>query len=211
MLVGEENRSVRTGVPVCSRPAGPPASMHSLLSKCSRFAPKSHMARQSVYITRFDREEGGGASLFYMRHRPCPFCCNESFSIFGARGDLWVRCRGCRSVFRDITAEKFEQLHGEAFQDTHFLDSHIAASGLEPRSTLWDELALPGASLLEIGPGTGHLLAAAHKAGRSVTAVESSEVHRAFIRKTWYPLALPRHRCRSTWSGVRCRRGDQCT
>ena len=44
---------------------------------------------------------------------------------------------------------------------------------------------LPGTSLLEIGPGTGHLLAAAHKAGRSVTAVESSEVHRTFIRKTW--------------------------
>jgi SAM-dependent methyltransferase len=88
-------------------------------------------------------------------------------------------------VFRDITADKFEQLHGEAFQDTHFVDSHVAASGLEPASTRWDELSLPGTSLLEIGPGTGHLLAAAHKAGRSVTAVESSEVHRAFIRETW--------------------------
>jgi SAM-dependent methyltransferase len=65
------------------------------------------------------------------------------------------------------------------------VDSHIAASGLEPRSKLWDELALPGTSLLEIGPGTGHLLAAAYKAGRSVTAVESSEVHREFIRETW--------------------------
>jgi 2-polyprenyl-3-methyl-5-hydroxy-6-metoxy-1,4-benzoquinol methylase len=105
--------------------------------------------------------------------------------MFGTREDLWVRCRTCRSVFRDITAEKFEQLHGEAFQDTHFLDSHIAASGLEPSSGLWDELALPGTSLLEIGPGTGHLLAAAHKVGRSVTAVESSEVHRTFIRETW--------------------------
>lgn len=123
--------------------------------------------------------------FFYMRHRPCPFCCDESFGIFGIREDLWVRCRSCRSVFRDITSEEFEQLHSEAFQDTHFVDSHIAASGLEPSSELWDELALPGASVLEIGPGTGHLLAAAHKAGRSVTAVESSEVHRAFIRETW--------------------------
>jgi 2-polyprenyl-3-methyl-5-hydroxy-6-metoxy-1,4-benzoquinol methylase len=120
-----------------------------------------------------------------MRHRPCPFCCNESFSIFGIREDLWIRCKGCHSVFRDITAEKFEQLHGGAFQDTHFVDSHIAVSGLEPRSALWEELALPGTSLLEIGPGTGDLLAAARKAGRSVTAVESSDVHRAFIRKTW--------------------------
>jgi SAM-dependent methyltransferase len=44
---------------------------------------------------------------------------------------------------------------------------------------------MPGRSVLEIGPGTGHLLAAARKAGRSVTAVESSEVHRAFIRDAW--------------------------
>jgi 2-polyprenyl-3-methyl-5-hydroxy-6-metoxy-1,4-benzoquinol methylase len=120
-----------------------------------------------------------------MKRRPCPFCCNESSNIFGTRADQWVRCRSCRSVSRDITAEKFAQLHGEAFQDTRFVDSHIAASGFEPRSALWDELALPGTSLLEIGPGTGHLLAAAHKAGRSVTAIESSEVHRAFIRETW--------------------------
>ncbi len=120
-----------------------------------------------------------------MKRRPCPFCCNESFNIFGTRADLWVRCRSCRSVSRDITVKKFAQLHSEAFQDTRFVDSHIAASGFEPKSALWDELALPGTSLLEIGPGTGHLLAAAHKAGRSVTAIESSEVHRAFIRETW--------------------------
>lgn len=120
-----------------------------------------------------------------MSRRPCPFCCNESFHVFGIREDSWVRCRSCRSVFLDITAERFTQLHGEAFQDTRFVDSHIAASGFEPRNELWDELALPGTSLLEIGPGTGHLLAAAHRAGRSVTAVESSEVHRTFIRETW--------------------------
>ena len=91
----------------------------------------------------------------------------------------------CRSVYRDITAGKFEQLHGEAFQDARFVDSMVAAAGLEPASARWEEFSLPGTSLLEIGPGTGHLLAAAHKAGRSVAAVESSEVHRAFIRDTW--------------------------
>lgn len=91
----------------------------------------------------------------------------------------------CRSVYRDITAGKFDQLHGEAFEDTRFVDSVVATAGLEPASARWEELSLPGTSLLEIGPGTGHLLAAAHKAGRSVAAVESSEVHRAFIRETW--------------------------
>ena len=133
----------------------------------------------------FDRVEEGGASLFRMRHRPCPFCFSESSSIFGPRGGMWVRCRSCRSVFRDITVDKFEQLHGEAFQDTRYVDSLVAAHGLEVASRRWDQLSLPGTSLLEIGPGTGHLLAAAHKAGRSVTAVESSEVHRKFIHDTW--------------------------
>jgi SAM-dependent methyltransferase len=88
-------------------------------------------------------------------------------------------------VYRDITPGKFEQLHGEAFEDTRFVDSILATAGLKPASARWEELSLPGTSLLEIGPGTGHLLAAAHKAGRSVAAVESSEVHRGFIRDTW--------------------------
>jgi SAM-dependent methyltransferase len=39
--------------------------------------------------------------------------------------------------------------------------------------------------VLEIGPGSGHLLAAARHAGCSVTAVESSKVHRDFIRDAW--------------------------
>jgi 2-polyprenyl-3-methyl-5-hydroxy-6-metoxy-1,4-benzoquinol methylase len=91
----------------------------------------------------------------------------------------------CRSVFRDITPDKFEQLHDEAWQDHRFVDSALAANGLEPASARWQELSLRGTSLLEIGPGTGHLLAAAHKAGRTVAAVETSEVHRTFIRDTW--------------------------
>ncbi len=39
--------------------------------------------------------------------------------------------------------------------------------------------------MLEIGPGSGHLLAAAREAGCSVEAVESSAVHRDYIRDTW--------------------------
>jgi SAM-dependent methyltransferase len=88
-------------------------------------------------------------------------------------------------VFRDITVDKFEQLHDGACQDFRFVDSVVGAVGLEPTSRVWDTLSLPGRSLLEIGPGTGHLLAAARKAGRSVTAVEASEIHRKFIRDTW--------------------------
>lgn len=39
--------------------------------------------------------------------------------------------------------------------------------------------------MLEIGPGSGHLLAAAQQAGCSVEAVESSKVHQNYIRDVW--------------------------
>jgi SAM-dependent methyltransferase len=133
----------------------------------------------------FGSEDELGASLFHMAQRPCPFCSSESSTEFGTRGGVWVRCRSCRSVFRDITADKFEQLHDESWRDAQFVDSIVATVGLEPTRALWEKLSLPGMSLLEIGPGTGHLLAAAEEAGRRVTAVESSEVHRKFIRDTW--------------------------
>jgi 2-polyprenyl-3-methyl-5-hydroxy-6-metoxy-1,4-benzoquinol methylase len=88
-------------------------------------------------------------------------------------------------MFRDITPARFNQLHSEAFQDNAFIETSTAANGGEPSIARWDALSLPGASVLEIGPGAGHLLAAAKKHGRRVAAVESSKVHRAFIRETW--------------------------
>ena len=88
-------------------------------------------------------------------------------------------------MFRDITPARFQQIHDEAFQDESYLESSVAATGGYPSSALWEGLALPGTSVLEIGPGSGHLLAAAQQAGCSVTAVESSKVHRDHIRDIW--------------------------
>jgi 2-polyprenyl-3-methyl-5-hydroxy-6-metoxy-1,4-benzoquinol methylase len=120
-----------------------------------------------------------------MSSRPCPFCSSALSGFFGAREARWVRCRMCRSVYRDITPQEFGQLHSKAEQDPSFADSMFGALGNEPMSSIWRRLSLPGKSVLEIGAGTGHLLAAAQQAGRSVTAVESSEAHRGFIRDTW--------------------------
>jgi SAM-dependent methyltransferase len=61
----------------------------------------------------------------------------------------------------------------------------LAFAGREPLHWVWERLALPGRRVLEIGPGSGHLLAAARDAGCSVEAVESSALHRDFIRTTW--------------------------
>jgi SAM-dependent methyltransferase len=88
-------------------------------------------------------------------------------------------------VYRDITPARFAEIHHEAFQDLGHIESLTALVGGRPLHAVWNQLALPGNSVLEIGPGTGHLLAAARDSGRSVEAVESSAVHRDYIRDTW--------------------------
>jgi SAM-dependent methyltransferase len=98
---------------------------------------------------------------------------------------MWARCLKCRSVFLDITPARFQQIHDESFQDTAHIESTVAFAGQRPLRAVWDFLALPVGSVLEIGPGSGHLLAAAKEAGCSVEAVESSTVHRDFIREAW--------------------------
>jgi SAM-dependent methyltransferase len=84
-----------------------------------------------------------------------------------------------------MTENTYNELHDQAWADSEFVDSVVAAAGLEPASQRFAQLALPGTSLLEVGPGSGHLLAAARQAGYSVTGVESSEINRIFIRDIW--------------------------
>jgi SAM-dependent methyltransferase len=74
-------------------------------------------------------------------------------------------------VYRDITPARFAQIHHEAFQDLGHIESLTALVGGRPLHAVWNQLALPGGSVLEIG--------------RSVEAVESSAVHRDYIRDTW--------------------------
>lgn len=120
-----------------------------------------------------------------MPARRCPFCRSNVSRPIGTRVDVWAKCLNCRSVFRDITPARFQELHDEAFQDSTHIDSTRAFAGDEPLRAVWDALSLPGNSVLEIGPGSGHLLAAARQAGCTVQAVESSAVHREYIRDAW--------------------------
>jgi SAM-dependent methyltransferase len=100
---------------------------------------------------------------------------------------VFVRCDSCGSIFQTLSQEEFDQLHVEVFSDESFVDGVTDALGAQPDRRTWGELEplLPGSSYLEIGPGSGHLLAAAHESGREVAAVESSPVHRDFIRRIW--------------------------
>ncbi|MGI8806350.1 MAG: class I SAM-dependent methyltransferase [Acidimicrobiales bacterium] len=120
--------------------------------------------------------------------RRCPFCDAAESTPFGIRASaVFVKCRACQSIFQALSGEEFDQLHVEAFSDESFVSGVTGALGEGPDRRTWGELQpfLPGSTYLEIGPGSGHLLAAAREAGRTVSAVESSDVHRSFIRRTW--------------------------
>jgi hypothetical protein len=115
-----------------------------------------------------------------MNGRACPFCNSKSAKVFGTRGDIWARCRDCRSVYRDITPARFAQIHDEAFQDLGHIESLLAFAGDRPLHALWDLLALPDGSVLEIGPGSGHLLAAARGIGAVYPTMDDIPAGRSF-------------------------------
>jgi len=78
-----------------------------------------------------------------------------------------------------------------------------------PLRELWDLLTLRGRSVLQIGPGSGHLLAAARQAGCRVEAVEPSQARRDLLRDLWnidaaYPSldAVPAGRGYDTVVGI---------
>lgn len=87
----------------------------------------------------------------------------------------------------DIDRAGFDSLHDHAFTGEEFVQKAALAHGAEPDRRLWNEVAalLPEGDVLEIGAGSGHALAAAKEAGRRVAAVETSAVHRDYIRQTW--------------------------
>jgi SAM-dependent methyltransferase len=98
-----------------------------------------------------------------------------------------LRCLVCRSLYRDLTAADYAAIHAKAFSDMEFISMAVTFKADRPDYATWSEFAdlLPPGPLLEIGPGAGYLLAAAREAGREVFGVESSEVHRKFIERTW--------------------------
>jgi len=87
----------------------------------------------------------------------------------------------------DLTQEQYAVLHQGAFGDDEYISDIVSAKSYAPDRATWREFesVLPEGPLLEIGPGTGHFLAAAREARREVYAIESSSVHREFVRRTW--------------------------
>jgi SAM-dependent methyltransferase len=88
----------------------------------------------------------------------------------------------------DVTAIEFAKLHVDSFS-THveFVSDMIRSRSSRPARDKWADFKqyLREGPLLEIGPGTGHFLAAAREANREVYGVEASALHREFIARTW--------------------------
>ncbi|WP_165034871.1 class I SAM-dependent methyltransferase [Candidatus Protofrankia californiensis] len=118
--------------------------------------------------------------------KECPFCSACGARYYGSRdAAIWAACRACRSIFRDISATDFEDLHKQAEDGSTLIPRAVGASGNQPHADVWRAIGLAGSTVLEIGPGSGHLLAAARDAGRQVWGVETNPAHRAHIASTW--------------------------
>jgi SAM-dependent methyltransferase len=121
----------------------------------------------------------------------CPFCDEPGDPRLHEGGWTARRCPRCRLVFlsprpsAEDTAALYvgDEAHWPA--SSHLMDYGSPTSALETRRTLsMLRRHAPAGRLLEIGPGSGALLAAARAEGYDVEAVELNPAQVAFIRDT---------------------------
>ena len=116
---------------------------------------------------------------------PCPFCSFSNWSsAFHRRDRVFHRCDNCGAR---LQLEPILEPEWESYESGEFASRIVAHLGTQPDFGKLSEIRsyLQGKSLLEIGPGTGHLLAAAAAEGFSVSGIELSSANREFIRDAW--------------------------
>ncbi len=115
----------------------------------------------------------------------CPFCSSSDWSsAFHRRDRAFHRCDKCGARLQLQPVLKPEW---DSYESGEFASRITTELGTHPDFAKLSEIRryLRGNSLLEIGPGTGHLLAAAAAEGFHVTGIELSSANREFIRDTW--------------------------
>lgn len=114
--------------------------------------------------------------------RRCCFCDGVLRLAFRRDDRSFGRCISCRGFTR------LEEVEAREFYESNcFSDRIEAVLGAEPDFAHFDEAAalLNEGSILEIGCGTGHFLAAAKARGRDVLGIETSARHRRYIKDRW--------------------------
>ena len=113
----------------------------------------------------------------------CPFCCGNLTRCFSRQSRQFSRCCRCRAYVRSDEGSAETQVY-----DTGAFAARIeAGNGQQPAfDTLaaFERYLRPG-RLLEVGSGTGHLLAAARKHGFQVSAIERNAYHRHYLKTNW--------------------------
>lgn len=124
------------------------------------------------------------------RAKICTFCGASTLCPAFVRDSRpFVKCRACRAflqVIPDANTGEEIKLYDEFELGEFAANIELEFKETPDRAKLLEfERCLRGGSLLEIGPGTGHFLAAARDAGFSVVGVETSPYHRDYIHRKW--------------------------
>jgi len=128
------------------------------------------------------------------KKRICTFCGASSHPAFVRGGRHYFKCGTCQAVLQAIGDSGEEVKLYDKYEEGDFSVSIEESLGDKPdyvRFSGFKKYLKPG-KLLEIGPGTGHFLAAARDNGFDVAGVETSPYHRNYIRKKWNIETLDR-------------------
>lgn len=114
----------------------------------------------------------------------CGYCGGADLRVvFFRTNRRYLRCKDCHAILQvpPIPPDDDPERHA------HFAATIDYLKGGGPDYGKWHEFAacFRGTNLLEIGPGTGHFLAAARDAGFSVTGIEPDRHLREYVRQRW--------------------------
>lgn len=121
--------------------------------------------------------------------KECTFCGGAALAAaFVRENRRFVRCTRCRAFLQATPPRsQGEPETWECYEEGAFASRIQSERGATPDFDTYEEFErylLPG-RLLEIGPGTGHFLAAARDRGFQVLGIETSPYHREYIARTW--------------------------
>ena len=113
----------------------------------------------------------------------CPFCEGEISFAFRRAERSWGRCSTCGAFLRTDR----RSIEDDVYDDNDLVRRIETTMGAGPAFANFDEMAplLREGNILEIGAGSGHLIAAAKARGREVSGTELSPHHRAYVKQHW--------------------------